>query len=149
MVAMMAGLVLSLTAGAILVFGYTAWATNTNSVKMQNDGSLALLAIGREIRKSNIADITINDVEFNTNPNAKGDRIDFITNSVRHNPASVFIKKKKKLIIRPGDFAVVEGGLTQFKAKFNPDTSIDITLKLQGGTRGGKTTLQATFTPRN
>lgn len=136
MAAMLAGVVLALTAGAMLIFGYTAWADHTDSVKMQNDASLAMLVIGREIRESGLADITY-----------AANGIMFATNAVRSNATAVVVSGSQ-LVFQPDGFVLVEDWVNSFNAQMN-GSSVDIMLQLRGGRRMNETMVNASFTPRN
>jgi prepilin-type N-terminal cleavage/methylation domain-containing protein len=50
--AMMAGSILALTVGIVLVHGFAAWRANCQTVDLQREGSLAMKALGRAIRES-------------------------------------------------------------------------------------------------
>ena len=137
MAAMLAGMVLALTAGAMLVFGYAAWANHTDSVKMQNDASLAMLVIGREIRESGMVDITYP---------ATG--LAFASNAVRTNSTSIVVSGSQ-LVFQPSGFVLVEDWVNGFNAQANGVGGVDVTLHLRGGRRMTETTINATFFPRN
>ncbi len=149
MVALLAGVVLALTVGAMIVFAYMAWAHNSDAVKVQGDGSVAMIVISREIRESGINDILIDGVSFDDNPRASGSRLDFAPNAVR-TVSSRIVVVGDQLIFRPSEFVLVEDWLDSFTAQFNPNgPSVDIVLHLRGGNRINETTLDATFSPRN
>ncbi len=149
MVALLAGVVLALLVGSMIVFSYMAWAHNTDAVKVQDDGSVAMIMIGREIRESGINDILIDGVSFADNPFASGSRLDFSANAVR--PASSLITVVgDKLIHRPAEFVLVEDWLNDSTARFNPNgPSVDILLHIRGGNRMNETIIIDTFSPRN
>lgn len=136
MAAMLAGVVLALTAGAMLVFGHAAWVDHTDSVKMQNDASLAMLVIGREIRESGLTDIT-----YPTNGLA------FAGNAVRSNATSIVVSGSQ-LVFQPSGFILVEDWVNSFTAQLN-GTRVDVSLQLRGGRRMNETTVNASFFPRN
>jgi len=50
MVAMVAGAIVAVTAGAMLYYGYVAWRQNNAVVDIQRDATVALGAIGRAVR---------------------------------------------------------------------------------------------------
>ena len=58
MMAMLAMSVLLLATGAMLVYSWLGWRRNMESVSMQRDAVIAMETIGREIRNSNISDIS-------------------------------------------------------------------------------------------
>lgn len=58
LVAMLAFSIMILAVGLMLVYGWLGWRQTTHSVNMQRDAVLAMEQIAREIRTSNIADIT-------------------------------------------------------------------------------------------
>ncbi len=136
MVAMLAGVVLALTAGSMLVFGYTAWIDHTNSIKMQNDASLSMRVIGREIRESSVGDISYT---------ANG--LAFSTNAVRTNATSIVVLGNQ-LIFQPSGFILSEDWVNSFNAQTN-GLGVDVTLYLRGGRRMNETIVNATFFPRN
>lgn len=138
MVAIIAGAVLALTVGIILVSAYVSWVHNTDSVKMQNDASLAFMVIGREVRESSLSDITIS---------ADGKRLDFAANSVRPSPVSVSVSGKK-IVSSPSGFALVEDWVDSFSASTS-NGLVDVTLRLRGGRRESQTSVSASFVPRN
>lgn len=59
MVAMLATSILALAVGSMLVFGWISWKRNNDSVNMQRDASLAFSMMAKEIRMSNISDVTV------------------------------------------------------------------------------------------
>ena len=136
MAAMLAGAVLALTAGAMLIFGYAGWANQSDSVKMQNDASLAMLVIGREIRESSMGDIS-----YLANGMA------FAPNAVRSN-ATTIVVAGNQLVFNPTGFVLVENWVNGFTAQMN-GTRVDVTLHLRGGRRMNETLVNASFTPRN
>lgn len=58
MMAMLAMAILSLAVGSMLVYGWMGWRRNTESVGMQRDAVLAMNVVAREIRNSNISEIS-------------------------------------------------------------------------------------------
>lgn len=58
MVAMVAFAIMILAVGLMLIYGWLGWRKNTQSVNMQRDAVLAMEQIAREVRNSNIAEIT-------------------------------------------------------------------------------------------
>ena len=52
MMAMLAGAIMALVVGSILVFGYQGWADNNRKVELQRDASLAMEAVGRQLRQA-------------------------------------------------------------------------------------------------
>ena len=58
LVAMTAFSVMILAVGLLLVYGWDGWRKSTHSVNMQRDAVLAMEQIAREIRNSNITEIT-------------------------------------------------------------------------------------------
>lgn len=136
LVAMLAGVVLALTASAMLVFSFTAWGNHTKSVKMQNDASLALLVIGREIRKSNADGIA-----------CLGDSIIFYENAVRSNSTRVGVVGDQ-LVFQPSGFVLVEDWLSLFQVKQTGDL-VDVSLSLLNKQSMDSITMEASFAPRN
>lgn len=145
LMAMLAGAILALTVGSMLVSCYVSWRQNTDSVKLQNDASLAMQWIGNEIRKSNIAEIRIDGTPFD--PGFSGSRIDFAANSVRSNATGVAVSGDA--LVTSDGFELVEDWLDAFVAAFNTDGSVEIGLRLRGGARNDKTRLVGTYFPRN
>ncbi|MDF7808437.1 type II secretion system protein [Pontiellaceae bacterium B12219] len=148
MVGILAGTVLAITFSAMLIATYRSWENNRDSVKMQNDATLALALIGREIRKSSIEDLAINGVKFSEDPAARGERLDFSISTIRSNAVTIF-RNGDRLVSSAGDFVVVEGGLDDFAVSFSEGPGVDVAFRLDGGNRVGQTTLRATFVPRN
>jgi prepilin-type N-terminal cleavage/methylation domain-containing protein len=148
MVAMLAASVLAITFSAMLIATYRSWENNRDFVKMQNDASLAIALIGREIRKSNIEDITINGVKFSEDPAASGDRLDFSASTVRSNAAAIY-RNGDRLISSPDDFIVVENWLNGFEVRYSDGPGVDVAFQLDGGNQIGQTIMRATFAPRN
>lgn len=136
MAAMLAGVVLALTAGSMLVFGYAAWVNHTDSVKMQNDASLALQVVGREIRESGLGDITY-----------LANGLAFAPNAIRTNSVLIVVSGDQ-LILQPSGFVLVEGGVNYFNAQGN-GSRVDVSLNLRVGRRMSETTINTTFLPRN
>ena len=58
LVAMVAFSIMILAVGLMLIYGWLGWRKNTHSVNMQRDAVLAMEQIAREVRNSNIAEIT-------------------------------------------------------------------------------------------
>lgn len=58
MVAMIALSIVVLVVAFMLIYGWTGWKHNTQSVAMQRDAMIAMNSIAREIRSSNIGDIS-------------------------------------------------------------------------------------------
>jgi prepilin-type N-terminal cleavage/methylation domain-containing protein len=148
MVGMLAAAVLALTFSAMLIASYRSWENNRDSVKMQNDATLALALIGREIRKSNIEDITINGVKFSEDPEARGDLLAFAASTTRSNAVTI-AKNGDRLISSAGGFVVVEKWLDDFAVRYSEGPCVEVAFMLDGGKQVGQTTLRATFAPRN
>ena len=136
MVAMLAGIVLALTASTMLVFSFSAWSTHTKSIKMQNDASLAMLVIGREIRESNLDDITY-----------EGNGLAFATNAVRSNVTSI-VMSGNQLVFQPSGLVLVEDWLNTFSAQAT-GSYVNISLSLLNDGSQDSITLDASFFPRN
>lgn len=145
--AMLAGSVLVLIIGTMLVSVVTAWVTNSDEVKQQEDASIALFVIGRDIRESSISDIRIGGSSFS--PGGSGNLLEFAANGTTRSNRTWVAVSGNRLLYQPDGFILVNEGVNHFSATFNSDTSIDIALHLQGGGRVGDTTLNATFFPRN
>lgn len=58
MMSMLAMAVLLLATGSILVYGWLGWRRNMESVSMQRDATIAMKMIARDIRNSNISDVS-------------------------------------------------------------------------------------------
>lgn len=150
MVSALVGAVLALTVGSMIVFGYIAWSNNSQAVKIQNDTSLAMTALGRYIRESNINDLLIDGVSFSSDSGALGSRVDFAANSVRPGNA-VIAESNGQLILQPEGLVLVDAGsLVDFTAQFNPEgPKVEVRLVVDGARGVADATIRSTFTPRN
>ena len=83
MVGLLATTILSLTVGTMLVFGWRSWSHYTEWVGMQRDATIAMRSISREIRKSNIDEISFDEsgIYFGTNA-VRSSRIQFLATNI-------------------------------------------------------------------
>lgn len=82
MVAMVAFSVLTLVVGTLIVYSWMGWRDHTESVNMQRDAMIAMRIMAKEIRSSNISEVSGNE-----------DSIDFTAISVR-TTSRVFAKSE-------------------------------------------------------
>ena len=59
MIAMTAACVLSITAGIMLVYTYSNWSRNIETVQLQRDATLAMSRLSRSIRATSAGNITV------------------------------------------------------------------------------------------
>jgi prepilin-type N-terminal cleavage/methylation domain-containing protein len=133
MVSMVAMAILSLAVGTMLVSGWTGWRRNTESVGMQRDAVFAMNVIAREIRNSNISEITSTDEVG----------IYFGAGTVRSNPASFLASE----IAYTGGVNVRDFSVTQNDTGILTNVTVAFTLFTASGT--DQNNYAMTITPRN
>jgi type II secretory pathway pseudopilin PulG len=141
MVSMLAGAILALMVGTILIFGYKNWGNNSQSVELQRDASLAMEAVGRLIRQAPVDDDGVSEMHASES----GDTL-YIDAAGTTNVTW----SGDQLILNPSGMVLVRDWVLNFSAGSpRGDNAWDVVLQLYDADSGSEIIMTGTYVPRN
>lgn len=133
MAGIVAGTILALMAGLVLIYGYRVWRTNLQAVELQRDGTIAMMMMGRGLREAT-----------GTNVVVSGSRITIGTNAF-YRQGNHFLYDRDTT--HTGGEVMVITGKVAALTLVRTNTCLSVRLMLRDG--GEQTTLDGTWAFRN
>lgn len=140
LMAILASSILAILVGSMLVFGYRSWMDNWDAVNAQQDASLAMDAVGRLIRETRAADISIGPNEDQISFKLPDGSVNTIS------PAS-----NGRLVLGNG-FPLVRHGLQDFEVRYDSPglpSSIYVKVQTHNTNSGTSIVFEGNYIPRN
>lgn len=136
MVAMLSGSILLLLVGSLLILGHRSWLDGNRRVELQRDATLAMEAIGFQVRSAQSSAPTVS-ADNSTLFLGNGTSVSWSGN---------------QLIMNPGGTLLVRDHVLSFQARIRdelPTQPVHVILQLFDATSGGSSIMTGTFLPRN